>query len=97
MPCLVVELDDSLGDGWNGAVYTLTNEEDETEATGTLTAGNNTGGSFATNEVCGLTSRCYTMVVSSGYYPSEISWAVTLHGAVQAKGGAPATVDGICI
>ena len=88
----MVELDDSYGDGWNGAVYTITNEEDEAEATGTLTSG-----SSETNEVCGLTSGCYTMVVSSGGSPSEISWAVTNNGAVQAEGGAPATVGGICI
>ena len=89
--CVTVEKKDSYGDGWNGAVYTLENSEGVSEATGTLDAG-----SSGTDELCVLSGGCYTMTVSAGSYPTEVSWSIIVEGAaIVGEGGAPSTVT-IC-
>ena len=38
--------------------------------------------------------ECYTLVITTGYYPSEISWNLTTaDGSEWARGGATETVD----
>ena len=83
-----MEMADSYGDGWDSAGFALENSEGEVEATGTLASGD-----WGTVEVCGLpVGSCYTMAVSAGSYPSEISWEITQSGVgVVAAGAAPAT------
>ena len=90
--CLVVNKYDTWGDGWNGAVYTITSSAGKVEATGTLSSEES-----ESDEVCGLQIECYTMTVSAGEYPSEISWTITQEGYwLRGEGGAAATVGGIC-
>ena len=91
--CLVIEMKDSYGDGWNGATYIFTNSEGGVEATGTLASG-----ASGTDALCNLSSRdrCYTLTVTAGSYPSEISWEVSRGGVVMAEGGGSATVDNVC-
>ena len=73
-------------------MYTITNSAGEVEATGTLSSGG-----FGSDEVCGLRIECYTMTVSAGEYPSEVSWTVTQAEWSRGEGGAAATVGGICM
>ncbi|MCF8444889.1 MAG: Ig-like domain-containing protein, partial [Crocinitomicaceae bacterium] len=88
-PCtsntVVLNLLDSFGDGWNGATYTLTNSAGTVVSTGTL----NTG-SAGTVTLC-LPNGCYTMSVTAGIWPGEVSWNYSFNGTTVASGGAPAT------
>ena len=87
--CVMVEMEDSYGDGWNGAVYTITNAQGGVITTGTVEDGE----SSATDQVCDLGWACYTMIVSEGLYPDEVSWKITEAGVVVAEGGAGETAD----
>ena len=69
--CFDFVMEDSYGDGWNGAVYTLHDTTTaETVASGTLSSG-----SLGTDVVCFSRSGCYTLSLTSGSWPSEISWS----------------------
>ena len=88
-PCasntVLLNLLDSYGDGWNGATYTLTNSSGVVASSGTL----NTGFS-GTVTLC-LPSGCYTMSVTAGTWPGEVSWNYSFNGTTVASGGAPST------
>jgi hypothetical protein len=82
---LSLNMFDSWGDGWNAAEITLT--------------GSNTGtvfgpytiitGASAVEMLC-MDDDCYAIDVTSGSWPSEISWTVTdAAGNTLAAGGAP--------
>ena len=49
-----------------------------------------------TDELCGLANGCYTISVSEGSYPSEVSWEITQVGVLMAEGSAGETVGGVC-
>ena len=59
-------MNDSWGDGWNGATYTVT--DGTTTATGGLTTG-----STSTDALC-LPDGCYDVTVGGGSYDSEITF-----------------------
>ena len=90
--CVEMRMYDEWGDGWDGAVYTVTDSAGEVVASGTLKTG-----ATGTDELCGLTSGCYGVTVSAGDYPNEISWELTKGEVVLAEGGAPETVDDVCV
>lgn len=87
-------MNDSFGDGWNGSEYTITNLAGETIATGSLDdAGyfvdndNYSGPEFGFDMLC-LEPGCYSVSVSNGSWPSEVSWNVqTEDGGILASGG----------
>jgi len=83
---VTVNMVDSFGDGWNGATYSIVNSNGTTVATGGLPTG-----SSGSNTHC-LPDGCYTMVVSSGSFPGEVSWSIsgTTQGSI--SGGAPASI-----
>ncbi len=68
---VMMEMNDSYGDGWNGSEYTISSNGVDI-ATGTFTDGYS-----ATDNVC-LDAACYTISVSEGSYPSEVSWSLSL-------------------
>ena len=61
---------DSFGDGWNGAVYTLSTVDGVEVGSGTIDVG-----ASATDSYC-LADGCYTITVGGGTYDSEITWTV---------------------
>ncbi len=82
-----VNMIDSFGDGWNGSTYTIINTAtNATVATGTMITG-----STATDAVC-LPDGCYSMVVSAGTYPGEVSWNISGVDGGVVSGFAPATI-----
>lgn len=83
---ITVNMYDSFGDGWNGSTYSILNSGGTTVATGGLPSG-----SIGSNDHC-LPDGCYTMVVTSGSFPGEVSWSIvgTAQGTV--SGGAPANI-----
>ena len=68
--CVTVNMVDSFGDGWNGAEYTLASVDGTVLGTGTIEAGNNGSDSYC------LADGCYTIAVTEGDWPGEISWNV---------------------
>ena len=74
--CVSLTLFDSWGDGWNGASWEFLDEMGVSWANGTLPSG-----SEFTETFC-LNSGCYNFSVTSGSYPSEVSWEL-----VGANGG----------
>uniref|UniRef100_A0A7S3JZC0 Right handed beta helix domain-containing protein n=1 Tax=Aureoumbra lagunensis TaxID=44058 RepID=A0A7S3JZC0_9STRA len=84
--CFELNLEDSFGDGWNGAEYTISALDGTVVATGTIE-----NGDTDTHEVCVVRSSCYSMKVTSGFYPDEISWSIG--DSSEISGGAPADVE----
>ena len=80
--CLDVNLFDSFGDGWNGAEYILSSVDGTVIGSGTIEAGNN-----ASDTYC-LADGCYTIEVSEGSYPGEVSWEIDGNFAGIVAGGA---------
>lgn len=89
--CYTINLNDSYGDGWNGATWTLSNLAGTVLIDVTMAAG-----SFVSYEeavggaVCTLPCPDgYTFSAGGGYFDSEISWALYDEGgALVASGGA---------
>ena len=79
---VVVNMNDSYGDGWNGAQFTLADDQGTSVGTGTLSSG-----ASGTADFC-LADGCYTISVTGGSYPSEVSWTVDVNGTQVASGGA---------
>jgi len=101
-------LDDSFGDGWNGAMYTLISDSDGTvAASGTLESGDDDGtaagggtpesGATATKLLCLADNACFTFTVGIGEYPSEISWSIDDQDGEEAASGGADTTVGLCV
>ncbi len=89
---------DLFGDGWNGATWTIK----QLPALTTVASGTLTNGFFGSQQVdlgggCGG-GPCdfYTLSVTSGLFPAEISWNLISGVSSIATGFAPTTV-GICL
>lgn len=73
---------DSFGDGWNGALMSIFDDNNILVATVGMP-----NGSTANELVC-LSTGCYTIEVSGGTFPGEISWLLSVGGSF-IGGGAP--------
>ena len=83
-----IEMVDSFGDGWNGATYSIIDVASASVvATGTMLTG-----SSQTDFYC-LPSGCYTLSVTGGGFPFEVSWNLNGADAGALTGGALAVVD----
>lgn len=80
--CGELILFDSFGDGWNGAVLSVFDENDFLVASTTMSSG-----SMETQTIC-LGEGCYTIGVTGGTFPSEVSWFMSVSGSY-IGGGAP--------
>ena len=77
---------DSFGDGWNGATYSFYDAAGDLLATGDLLSNENDG-EFDTDDICFDAAGCYTLIVTDGSFPGEVSW--TISGT--SFGGGPGT------
>jgi len=84
--CLDVEMFDAFGDGWNGAIYTLSTIDGVVIGSGTIE-----NGSSATDSYC-LADGCYTISVGGGTWDSEITWNIVGAFGGLVSGGAPEEV-----
>lgn len=80
---------DSFGDGWNGATYSFYNGAGDLVATGDLTNDENDG-EFDTDDICFDEAGCYTLIVTDGSFPSEVSWTIS-GAAFNNTAGGPGT------
>lgn len=70
--CVVIEMFDGFGDGWNGGEFVITNATLNVEVySGTLISG-----SIGSENIC-LPDGCYSMSFTGGSFPDEISWNLT--------------------
>lgn len=93
--CYTIYMYDLIGNGWNGANYTFVNDASgTTEASGTLV-----NGSFGTAQVsigggCSSpTCSNFTMAVTGGSAPAQVSWNFMSMGVNYGSGGAPNSVQ----
>jgi len=80
---------DSFGDGWNGATYSFYTADGTLVAEGGL-ASNENDGEFDTDEICLDAAGCYTLIVTNGSFPSEVSWTIS-GAAFNNTSGGPGT------
>ena len=84
--CVTINMNDSWGDGWNGAVYELSSVDGTLIGSGTIDAGSTGADSYC------LATGCYSITVTEGSFPGEISWNVSGAFAGLVQGGAGETV-----
>ncbi|MFZ4785279.1 MAG: hypothetical protein ACOYLH_07350 [Flavobacteriales bacterium] len=88
---LVMSMTDVWGDGWNGAQYFITDDGGSIVAQGDLdNAASGDGASFGIDTYC-LTSGCYTVVVTTGNFGTEVGWSLQDQSGNEIAGGAPTT------
>ena len=80
---VVVDMSDSFGDGWNGNVLEIRDENDVVVGTATIPAG-----SLGSETFC-LPDGCYSVDVDGGAFQSEVSWDISVNGNLELSGGAP--------
>lgn len=78
----IIKMYDEFGDGWNGASYTIT-LQDDTISTGSiddapvqLNSDNFIGPEYGEQYFCFCEESCYQIVVIGGSWDSEISWEI---------------------
>jgi len=67
---IYINMYDTFGDGWNGATMTIYDWNNNAVWNGTMLTGPS-----ASYNTC-LWSGCYTIVVTNGSFPSEVSWVI---------------------
>ncbi|MCB0761314.1 MAG: hypothetical protein KDC12_07290, partial [Flavobacteriales bacterium] len=89
---MIVQLtmNDSFGDGWNGATWELTTTDGVSLDSGDMSNATISGGSTAIELLC-LPTGCYIFNVGSGTFDSEISWLLDGVYGGQIFGGAPSS------
>jgi len=90
-PCVgtlvTLNMNDSYGDGWNGGQLTISGNLGNIYGPYTLSTG------FSSTLTICLPDDCYSIDVTGGSYPGEISWSITNGGTSLANGGAPTTLN----
>lgn len=87
--CVTINMSDSFGDGWNGAEYQLSSVDGTPIGSGTIEAG-----STGADTYC-LATGCYSITVTEGDWPGEISWNIggAFGGLVQGVAGETVTFN----
>ncbi|TYP92090.1 hypothetical protein LX73_2337 [Fodinibius salinus] len=80
---LTITQEDSYGDGWNGAVMTIEDSDGNEVYSGEVESGSKD------TDIITLECGDYTVNVTSGNYPSEISWKIDNTEGTILAGGAP--------
>ena len=81
--CVTIDMFDTFGDGWNGALYQITDENGVPLISGGLLAG-----AFGSDTFC-LAEGCYTISVGGGLWETEITWTLSGIDGGSISGGAP--------
>lgn len=88
--CVTIEMFDSFGDGWDGAVYVIADENGVPLYSGTMLTG-----AYDADTFC-LPDGCYNLSVGGGFWDSEITWTLSGVDNGPLSGAAPyADVFGI--
>lgn len=83
-PCdftsVIITMNDSFGDGWNGGTLTLTDEAGNEVYNGTLE-----NGSMGSDAAC-LEDGCYIVAGETGTFTAESSYSISVNGVVVIEG-----------
>jgi len=97
--CVTLIMNDTFGDGWNGATATILDASGNVVGTAGLPAGTSNG----TASFC-LGDGCFTIIVGGGTFDNEITWTLTgitggiLNGAANDPDGVGFSTAGVtCI
>ncbi len=91
--CVTVDMTDSFGDGWDGAVYEIYSIDGTLVATGDLDTAESGDGASNGQDVLCLVDDCYYIIVTGGAFPGEVSWSLFGVNGGPISGGAPTTID----
>lgn len=92
--CYTLYAYDAGNNGWDGAEFTLTDGVGTVLSNGTLIAGGFGSFQLSIGGGCGSGSCSdYSMVVTGGAAPAEVSWSFSNMGTVFGSGWAPSTVS----
>lgn len=80
---LTIDMFDSFGDGWNGAMWVVLDDGQNEVESGTLTTG-----SMGSALIC-LEDGCYTLTIGGGEWDMEITWDLMGSNAGTISGDAP--------
>ncbi|MFT4678163.1 MAG: hypothetical protein ACI9HG_000265 [Flavobacteriales bacterium] len=89
-------MNDSFGDGWNGALFVLTDAMGNVVSSNTLADGALSTQSFSIGSAsCGGSGACedYWITVGGGSFDSEVTWSVSGDFGTVVTGIAPATTS----
>jgi hypothetical protein len=100
--CATFIMNDSFGDGWNGAIYEIFTIDGTFVASGDLDNAQSGDGSSTGTDILCLADGCYTLNVTGGTFPGEVSWTLFGSNTGVISGGANASVNfsvgsGACI
>jgi hypothetical protein len=86
--CVTIGMQDSWGDGWNGATYSIVDDGGTTVATGSLDIAQSGDGLTTGTDILCLIAGCYTITAGGGTWDGEIF--ITISGDVSwpVSGGA---------
>lgn len=99
--CYTLSLYDSFGDGWDGAIITVS-QGGSVVYSGTLNSGDFGLVDLGINgapcsPLCAPGEESYQIVVSAGFYPSEVGWVLyDDNGVPVSSGGAPSS-EYVCV
>lgn len=87
--CVIIGMSDTFGDGWNGAIYTITDDLGNFVASGSLDAAQSGDGISNGTDILCMTPGCYTFVVGGGSWDGEILFTISggVTGAVSGGAG----------
>ena len=98
-----LDLYDSFGDGWNGAIMTISCAGGATVYSGlTMSFGSyafyslNLSGGLCAPVSCPPGTTPYVLQITSGTWPTEVGWDLTINGMPVAGGGAPSSTN-LCL
>ena len=92
--CVTLTMNDSFGDGWNGAQFTMTDDMGNIISSNTLLDGTTDSIDFPLGTAsCGGSAGCdeYWITVGGGTFESEVSWNISGDFGTVISGVAPAT------
>jgi hypothetical protein len=86
---LLIDMHDSFGDGWNGSVLYIINNNGDTLNSDSLQTGSTIlTGSEADDSLC-IYDGCYEVSVTSNPWNNEVSWELVLDGDTLLEGSSP--------
>jgi hypothetical protein len=83
----MMDMEDTFGDGWNGATYTVADLDGNVVAEGDLDGAQCGDGTDIGFDVFCLADGCYTMTVTGGGFPGELVWSLLDEQGAEVIGG----------
>jgi hypothetical protein len=90
----MMDMEDTFGDGWNGASYSIADLDGNVVSEGDLNNAQCGDGTDVGFDILCLEDGCYTMTIDGGNFPIEVVWSLLDDQGVEVIGGAGAAGEG---